>query len=588
MMHCFRCDILERFRQRFTRLYGTEAADRLLERLKLLLCRYQEETAEFNLPDVLWDEHDVVLITYGDMVRQSFEAPLKTLHRFLNEHLREAVNTVHILPFFPYSSDWGFSIIDYRQVDPELGTWEDVDGLARDYYLMFDLVLNHVSRRSTWFHDYVAGVLPACDFFIHVRPGTDLSDVVRPRSKPLLSATHTRAGTQHVWTTFSDDQIDLNFANPDVLFEFLDLLLLYIERGARIIRLDAIAYLWKKIGTSCIHLPETHEVVKLMRDLVDFVASNALILTETNVPHRENISYFGDQDEAHVIYQFSLPPLLLHALLTGNATHLRDWAGTVSCAPPGCTYLNFTASHDGIGVRPLEGVVPPDELDALCEHTRKRGGQVSTKTNSDGSESPYELNITYFDALVDPDNEDEDLQVAKFLCSQSVMLVLKGIPAVYFNSLFGGRNDLRGVEETGEPRAINRAKWDGVQLGERLATEGSPEQTVFARYVARLACRRNSAAFHPDGRQEVPDLGESVFAVKRTSPDGEQAMLCLHNLTPETAEVTVDRQMPRDVTIGDLTDAVTGEPCRIDGAAVRLAPFEALWLQVPAETAARP
>jgi sucrose phosphorylase len=329
-MNCLDKMFSDRFLHYLVRLYGKEHARQHLLRLQTVLGRYEMDSQNSPADSSKWSEKDTVLITYGDMVRQETRMPLATLHQFCQQHLREAVNTVHILPFFPYSSDDGFSVVDYREVDPNLGSWQDIDRFAGDFRLMFDLVLNHVSRRSAWFRDYTSGILPAQHYFIEVAAGTDLSKVVRPRSLPLLTRTHTRDGARLVWTTFSDDQIDLNFANPDVLFEFIDILLTYIEHGAGLIRMDAIAYLWKEIGTNCIHLPQTHQVVKLFRDILDIVSPRSLLITETNVPHAENISYFGNGDEADMVYQFSLPPLLLHALLNGNAQYVREWAKTVS------------------------------------------------------------------------------------------------------------------------------------------------------------------------------------------------------------------------------------------------------------------
>lgn len=525
-----------------------------------------------------WTERDTVLITYGDMVQREGEKPLRTLEAFLAKHLSEGeIRGVHILPFCPYSSDDGFSVIDYREVDPELGTWDDVMRIAKHYKLMADIVLNHVSRRSQWFLDYVSGVLPAADYFIEVSPEEDLSSVVRPRNRPLLAATNTRNGIRHVWTTFSEDQIDLDFRNPDVLFEFLDILFFYITRGAQIFRLDAIAYLWKRLGTACIHLPETHEVVKLFRDVLELIAPNAVLITETNVPHKENISYFGHGDETHMVYQFSLPPLLLHALQTGNGRHLTQWAKSLGAPYPGCTYLNFTASHDGIGVRPLEGLVPREEFDRVVQNVRERGGHVSTKTNSDGTESPYELNITYFDALRAPD-DDDPTHIDRFLCSQAIALALQGIPAVYFHSLVGTRNDHEGVEQKGYPRAINRHKWDADEIEALLEDGKAIHAKVLRRYKAMLAVRTAHPAFHPDADQRILEVGDSFFVLIRSAPNGSEEVLAVHNLTEQTVPLDLER-VAIDFARGDgwrdlLSDArVDGDQPRFD-----LPPYAVLWL----------
>jgi glycosidase len=526
--------VYNRIRNRFGRLYGS-LADICMERLDVLFGRHHAHGVT-RKPRSLWDESDVLLITYGDMVRQPDQSPLQTLDAFCSAELPQAFSAVHILPFFPYSSDDGFSIIDYRRVEPELGTWEDVQGIGNNFKLMVDLVLNHCSRQSEWFRDYIQGLAPFRDYFIEVEPGTDLCEVVRPRSKPLLTEVPYLNEKRLVWTTFSEDQIDLNFANPDVLFEFIDILLTYIGRGARLVRLDAIAYLWKQIGTSCIHLEQTHEIVKLFREIVRIAAPDVILLTETNVPHAENVSYFGRSDEAHMVYQFSLPPLLLHALQSGNGEYLTRWADDLDPPPRGCTFLNFTASHDGIGVRPLEGILPEGEIRFVLDRVRANGGRVSTKRGLDGSDTPYELNITYIDALARP-GEPEDMLYRRYLCSQTLPLALRGLPAVYFNNLFGARNHTEGVEATGQVRAINRQKWDLDALQGMIHDRSNLHGNIFYEYRRRLLLRARQPALHPDAAQQVLDLGPDLFAVLRTATDDSQRLLCLHNLTDRPVEV---------------------------------------------------
>jgi len=579
----------QRLRRRLTFLYGDRAETTLhaiLERIA--------RAGDLPRRETLWDHRDTVLITYGDQVRCDDHPPLRCLRRFLADAgMRELLSTVHLLPFFPYSSDDGFSVIDFRRVDPALGDWSDVDALGEDYALMFDLVLNHVSRRGEWFRQYVAGVEPYTRYFIEGDPKTDLSQVVRPRSTPLLTPVETSRGVRHVWTTFSDDQIDLNYAEPAVLLEMIDVLLAYIGHGARIVRLDAIAYLWKEPGTSCIHLPQTHEVVKLLRDLVDAVAPGTILLTETNVPHEENISYFGNGDEARMVYQFSLAPLLLEAILSGDATVLVDWLmqeeGTRGCfaekrpvsfSPPGTTVLNFTASHDGIGVRPLEGILPPERFRALIDAVRDRGGHVSTKRNPDGTDTPYELNITYFDALrpvVDGPTNDA-LHARRFLAGQAVMLALKGIPGIYFHSLVGTPNDIEGVKRTGRARSINRRKFDADELHALLAAD-APQRHVLEGYRRLLAVRTRQPAFHPDGPQQVVRLAQpGLLGFFRQSPDGGQTLLVLANLGPKPALVDL-RALAGNTPVGDLLggDLLGGQRL---GDTLELLPYQVAWVEL--------
>jgi glucosylglycerate phosphorylase len=465
-------------------------------------------------------EHDTLLITYGDQVGDG----LRALAEFLDQHTTGTVTGVHLLPHFPYSSDDGFSVTDYRQVNPALGTWTDVRRLGEHRRLMLDAVINHISAQSAWFKAYRRGEAPYTDYFIEFDPHADLSQVVRPRTSPLL----TPVGSRHVWTTFSDDQIDLNFHNPDVLLEILDILLFYVANGTQFLRLDAIAYLWKEPGTACIHLPQTHRIVQLIRAVLDIVAPGTMLITETNVPHRDNISYFGDgTNEAHLVYNFPLPPLTLHALRTGNAATLSRWAAGLATPSDNVTFFNFLASHDGIGLNPARGILPESEIESLLT-----SHLVSYKNNPDGTRSPYELNANYLDALAG--------NVDAFLCAQAIMLALRGLPGIYFHSLFGSHGWPEGVTQTGRNRTINRQKLARANLELELADSGTDRYRIFQGYRKFLRARAASPAFNPYAPQEVLDCGDAVFALRRISRDGRHRMLCLHNVTGERQRVQVD------------------------------------------------
>jgi len=527
-------------------------------------------------PRPLWDERDAVLIAYGDHVRAPGQRPLHALREFLlQEDIGSLFSTIHLLPFFPASSDDGFSVIDYRAVDPAIGDWDDLRDLGQTWDLMFDLVLNHVSQHSRWFQEYLQGREPYVRYFHEVDPSADLSAVARPRSLPLLTEFATSRGPRHVWTTFSADQVDLNFDEPQVLLELTEVLLDYVRRGARIIRLDAVAYVGKRIGTSCIHQPPAHAVVKFFHELLATAAPGVLLLTETNVPHAENIRYFGDGDEAHMVYQFSLPPLLLDAWLNEDAGPLVRWLAELAPAPPGTTFFNFTASHDGVGVRPLEGLVPAERFQRLSEAIRARGGLISTRRGPGGEDLPYELNISYFDALADPGSPDMARQVRRFLSTQALMLALQGIPGVYFSSLFGAGNDLDGVRQTGQARRINRRKFDRDELTGTLAQGATRDAVVLADYRRLLAARRQQPAFHPDGPQQVwADVPPWLVAVLRTSPDGRQRILVLVNVSdrPQSWKPApqIGDRPARDLLSGRVWPTLTR---------VELGPHETLWLE---------
>ncbi len=550
----------DRIREKLRLVYGEEQTPHILNRIdRLIAASPPASSGDWTL-----SERDALIIAYGDHLRRPGESPLATLGETL-WRLALPVSGLHLLPFFPYSSDDGFSVIDYRQVDPALGDWADVRALCRDFRVMFDGVFNHVSAESAWFQAFLRGEAPYTDYFITVDPAADLSLVTRPRALPLLTPFEAASGQAHVWTTFSSDQIDLNYANPDVLLAILDVLLYYVEQGAGLIRLDAIAFLWKQIGTTCIHLPQTHTVIQLMRDLLDIVAPGTILITETNVPQRENLSYFGDgEDEAQMVYQFPLPPLILHTLHAGDARQLSAWAATVERVSERTTFFNFTASHDGIGLRPASGILTDAEIAALVDRARAHGGYVSQKSNADGTQSPYELNITYFDAVTHPDVTARDPQTAvdRFIVSQAIMLAFVGVPGIYLSSLFGGRNDRAGVASSGRLRSINRAKLDADALLADLDDPASLRARVFSRYRRLLEVRTAERAFHPLGTQTVLHLDPRLFVLERVSPDGTACALALHNVSGEAVPVTLPapgrdlfdgRHLAGDVTLPPYT-----------------------------------
>ncbi|MFL2929416.1 MAG: alpha-amylase family glycosyl hydrolase [Opitutales bacterium] len=566
---------LKRIRKRLVTLYGLEEGDILLDRFFHMIGRYGVGANRSTATSKAVSEKDAVLITYADMVQKEGAHPLSTLREFCTARLKGAFSAIHILPFYPWTSDDGFSVVDYREVDKRYGNWDDISRFSKEFELMFDLVLNHCSSKSPWFREYISGVEPGSNYILEGDEKADLSAVVRPRATPLLTPYQTRGGERHVWTTFSADQVDLDWTSSDLLFEFLDIIMFYASLGCRILRLDAVAFLWKELGTNCLHLPKTHQVIKLIRNFIEVVAPEVLILTETNVPHPENISYFGKGDEAHAVYQFSLPPLLLHGLLRGTAGHVTNWAANLDPPPKGCHFLNFTASHDGIGVRPLEGILPTEEILALAEDIRKNGGFVSMRKMEDGTEFPYELNTTYYGAL--SDKKDFELGKKRFLCSQAIALAMKGIPAVYFHSLCATPNYTEGVKETGHNRTINRRKWGSEELENLLDNEEGNSGEIFEWYTRVLRKRASCPAFHPDAGQTVRDFGDEVFAFERKSIDGSQTLLCLFNFL--SIEAKIDQQEILSVYFpdGQVKDLISGGEFSIkDSFALR--PYQSLWL----------
>jgi len=454
-------DYENHIRKQLDFLYGPQS-DQLWQEIRGIIDRFLDKNNDLPSENFQLTEKDAILITYGDQFRAPNQSHLKSLADFLKQNLGHAINRVHLLPFYPYSSDDGFSVIDYRQVDPNIGTWEDIQQLSESYEIMFDAVINHISRESDWFQAYLRGDSRYRHYFIEVDPTTDLSSVFRPRALPLFHTVETNEGRKYVWTTFSEDQIDLNFSNPQILLEIIDLLLFYVENGASLIRLDAVGYIWKIIGTSSLNLPQAHSVVKILRAVLNIAAPNTGIISETNIPHDENIKYFGDPaggddsqakpgsgDEAQMIYQFSLAPLILHTFHTGDVTALEYWVLTLSVPYQDSAFFNFIASHDGIGLMPAKGLLSDEQIQALIDKTLLHGGEASYKTNSDGTKSVYELNITLFDALNNPAKDNSKRSVSRFIASQAIMLSLAGVPGIYIHSLLGSRNCHACKEETG-------------------------------------------------------------------------------------------------------------------------------------------
>ncbi len=526
--------------------------------------------------DNLWDQNDAVMITYGDSLLKDGEKPLKTLKHFLDNYLKDTLNGVHILPFFPYTSDDGFAVQDYDMVREDLGDWSDVGEIANDFRLMADVVVNHASGEHKWFKQFEKGEKPGCDYIKTANPDDDLSEVVRPRPFDLLRPTETKDGLKHVWCTFSHDQVDLDFSNPDMLLEFLKIMGDYISHGVRIFRLDAVAFLWKEVGSTSIHLPQTHEIVKLMRTLSDMREECVILITETNVPNHENLQYFGNANEAHVVYNFSLPPLLLHALLTGRSEFLRHWAASMPPLQNGCTYLNFTASHDGIGLRPLDGLIDQGEIDIMIDTMMNFGGQVTMRTSREGSKKPYEINITYFDALKGTIQGPDHLQVDRFLAAQTVMMSLQGIPAFYIHSLLGTHNDYEKLERTQHNRSINRHQWDYLNLKEYLRDDTTVHAKVFNEIRRRLGLRIKQPAFHPDATQYMMQPQSGFFGFMRQHKGQGQNIYSITNLQNNFRMLSLyDLNLSQDDSWVDL---ISGEKVTDLTGEMEFAPYQTVWI----------
>jgi sucrose phosphorylase len=577
--------------QHLSFIYADIALERPLESVTADLIDAMRLTPQCNAQLTehnLWDESDVVLITYGDSImceslfsddaqeRGQAEKPLHSLKSFLDKYATPHINSVHILPFFPYSSDDGFAVMDYASINPALGDWPDVSDIAKDYHLMADLVVNHCSSRCIWFDNFLKESGPGHDFFRVVGPEEDTSHVVRPRTSPLIREVERESGPAGVWCTFSHDQVDFDFRNPAVLLEFVRIIRFYLDQGVRIFRFDAVGFVWKTSGTTCINLDETHEMVRLFRTLIEQADANAVIITETNVPNLENLAYFGNANEAHCVYNFSLPPLLVNTLVTGSCKALKQWMMSMPPAQLGTTYFNFIASHDGIGLRPAEGLLCDEEIRHLINAMISFGGRVSLRTLANGESRPYEINIALFDALSGTLAGQDKWGLDRFVCAHAIMIAMEGIPGIYIHSLVGTRNDYEKVEHTGHPRSINRHRWNYSNLSDLLDDARTDHGKVYQRLAALLDIRIKQPAFHPNATQFTLHLGDRIFGFWRQSQRRDQSIFCVFNVSAEPQLLTL-----ADINLfstEDWFDLISGEEIVDQNEVLTLVPYQSLWI----------
>jgi sucrose phosphorylase len=568
--------IRERVSLHVKEIYGEEDAEEITEDL-MEAANMSEQVLPVALGTSKWDQSDVFLIAYGNSIVREGRPPLRELNNFLVRDLKETFSGVHILPFNPYSSDDGFSVIDYTAVDPALGTWENIAAIESEFTVMADLVINHCSRESTWFKNFVKNKAPGRGYFIDGMEFEDLSKVVRPRSTPLLTEVETVDGVRQVWCTFGEDQIDLNYRNPDVLLEIVRVIRFYVEQGIRYFRLDAIAFLWKESGTTCVHLHQTHELIKLLRLVIENLEPNAVIITETNVPNRENLSYFGNDNEAHLIYNFSLPPLLLHAVLNGDCRHLKTWMMSMPPARRGRAYLNFIASHDGIGLRPAEGLLSTEELDGLLETIRDGGGEISMRRMPNGELKPYEANIALYSAMARPIGSEEDgLQAARFICAHTIMLAMEGLPAIYIHSMLATENDREGMAKSGRERSINRHQWPAEALEAALGDDSRHHKAIFEEMKRLIEIRRHQPGFHPNATQYTLHFSDEIFAFWRESLDRDQSIFALHNVSAKKQSIPLMEL--NLIATESWRDLLSGTAYTNLEAVIELEPYGCAWI----------
>ncbi|MEM8676477.1 MAG: alpha-amylase family glycosyl hydrolase [Cyanobacteria bacterium P01_G01_bin.67] len=544
----------QRIFQRLCLLYGENLASRYLPELERILQVFSAhkppeliEAEQKIIPEERFTERDIILITYGDLLHSESSSPLATLANFLNKvsGFKRAINTLHILPFFPYSSDHGFSITDFHNVNPKLGDWQDIEAIGDTYQLMFDAVCNHISAQSMAFQEMLNGNPEYKDIATVYRSPDELIPqqrqiVLRPRTSALLTKFQAIDGLIWVWTTFSADQIDLNYRNPKVLLWVIETLLLYIRRGADLIRLDAVTYLWEIPGTPCANLEQTHETIKLFRDIFDVVAPGIALVTETNIPHEQNITYFGNgHNEAQMVYNFALPPLVLYTFYRQDSTALSLWAKQLQFPSTKTTYLNILDTHDGIGLMGVSNILSPEDIQFLICQAREHGAFISYRSEN-GQDVPYEINTTWFSALnLDSSTEDLTRQIKRFVASRSIALVLRGVPGIYLHGLIGTTNDVDTVLRTKSKRDINRQTINESDLEQELNQPNSKLSLLSIELGRLLEIRVRQKAFHPRGAQQILLLSPACFVVLRIAPDCEEHILTIANITNQECQIEV-------------------------------------------------
>ncbi len=521
-----------------------------------------------------WSQNTIVMITYADTIEDKTTLPINSINKFLKTCCDDIFEIVHILPFFPSSSDKGFSVKDYYSIYHQFGQWNDILRISKDFGVMADVVINHGSSESLWFKNFIKGQGKGSDYFLNFDEPFDTSKVVRPRTSDLLNPVETADGIKYIWCTFSKDQVDYNFSNPIVLFEFVQIIIFYLSKGITVFRFDAVAFIWKKIGTSCINLEKTHEIVRLFRTLLAYLSPKAILVTETNTPARENVSYFGNANEAHWIYNFSLPPILIYSILAGDSSYLEKLTMSMPPSQLGTSYLNFIASHDGIGLRPAETFLTKDEVTRFINLMEQNGGKVSYRSNNTDTPEAYEINITLFDAMKESFNKEVSLSIDRYLCIHTIMLSLEGVPAFYIHSLFGTENDYTLYKQTNHNRSLNRGKIQFSELD--LSNQSKSESYLFLELKKLILIRKKQPAFHPNAVQFTLHLGKNLYGIWRQSLDKKQSIFCISNLTDKEVKLSLlDLNL---IGFDHWRDLITEIGVDDIASEMRLKPYQTIWL----------
>ena len=572
-------ELKKRVLRHINRIYSDNLSDNEIIELSQNLAEHVI-SSQVNLPIHItedgesWSESTVILITYADSVEEKNSLPIKSIHNFLNNYCSEIFDMVHILPFFPSSSDKGFAVMDYYSIYYRFGQWSDILKLSKDFGVMADVVINHGSSQGQWFKNFLRGYGKGCNYFLNFEQKFDTSKVTRPRTSDLLNPVKTLEGERYIWCTFSTDQVDYNFSKPEVLYEFVLIIIYYLTKGITVFRFDAVAFIWKKIGTSCINHHKTHEIVRLFRTLLSYLSPKAVLVTETNTPARENVSYFGNGNEAHWIYNFSLPPILVYSILSGDSSYIEKLTMSMPPSQLGTAYLNFIASHDGIGLRPAESFLSQNEIEKFINHMEKNGGKISYRSNNTNTPEPYEINISLMDAMRESFDKESKLYLKRFICVHTIMFSLEGVPAIYIHSLFGSSNDYDLFKITKQNRSLNRGK---IKVSEIMQTDYPNEQhTIFNEIKNLIKIRKKQPAFNPNAVQFTLHLGRELYGIWRQSLDKTQSIFCITNLTHNDAVLSLlDLNLTSFDSWHDLLSNISIDE---DSKDLLLKPYQTIWL----------
>ncbi len=556
----------------------TEEINFISNQLLQILDDFSEKSAYEEISNKeRWNESHSVLITYADSIYKNGEATLITLRDLLSNYFGSLSKVVHILPFLKSTSDGGFAVSSYETLEEKFGSWDDLKSISKNHDLMADLVLNHVSSSHPWVQEFIKSQEPGISNVFSPDQNLDWSNVVRPRSSSLFSQINTEDGLKQVWTTFGPDQIDLNWHNPKMNLEFLNLIITYLSNGIKWFRLDAVGFIWKESGTTCLHLPKAHSIVKILRVLLNTLLDDGVLITETNVPQKENLSYLIPEDEAHMAYNFPLPPLLLEAIITSKADILNSWIFNWPKLPNETTLFNFTASHDGVGLRALEGLMNEQRIKDLLINCEKRGGLVSHRRLSNGEDKPYELNISWWSAMEDSGRDSNRYQFERFILTQLLVMALKGVPAFYLPALLASENDIKSFSMTGQRRDLNREKFKSDNLLSVLNNLESNANKNLKYLRHAMDVRSNLKQFHPSSEMKCLSNGRSdIVVIKRSK--GTESIFAIHNMTENKINYQLnDNDLPKIID-NDLNTQDFLTSTKYNWKNISLDPFQVIWL----------